>query len=36
MVKPNTLVIIGYLASASESRRNVFELVKGLTLNGRI
>jgi AraC-like DNA-binding protein len=31
MVKPNTLGIIGYLASASESRRNAFELVKGLT-----
>jgi AraC-like DNA-binding protein len=30
MVKPNTLGIIGYLASASESRRNAFELVKGL------
>jgi AraC-like DNA-binding protein len=31
MVKPNTLGIIGYLALASESRRNAFELVKGLT-----
>jgi len=31
LVKPNTLGIIGYLASASESRRNAFELVKGLT-----
>jgi AraC-like DNA-binding protein len=31
MVKANTLGIIGYLASASESRRNAFELVKGLT-----
>jgi AraC-like DNA-binding protein len=31
MVKPNTLGIIGYLASASESPRNAFELVKGLT-----
>jgi len=31
MVKTNTLGIIGYLASASESRRNAFELVKGLT-----
>ena len=31
MVKPNRLGIIGYLASASESRRNAFELVKGLT-----
>lgn len=30
-VKANTLGIIGYLASASESRRNAFELVKGLT-----
>ncbi len=30
-VKPSTLGIIGYLASASESRRNAFELVKGLT-----
>ena len=30
-VKPNTLGIIGYLASASESGRNAFELVKGLT-----
>ena len=31
LVKTNTLGIIGYLASASESRRNAFELVKGLT-----
>jgi AraC-like DNA-binding protein len=31
MVQPNTLGIIGYLALASESRRNAFELVKGLT-----
>jgi AraC-like DNA-binding protein len=31
MVKANALGIIGYLASASESRRNAFELVKGLT-----
>jgi len=31
MVKANTLGIIGYLASASESGRNAFELVKGLT-----
>ena len=31
MVKPSTLGIIGYLASASESPRNAFELVKGLT-----
>ena len=31
MVKVNTLGIIGYLASASESRRNAFELMKGLT-----
>ncbi|MCP3984804.1 MAG: AraC family transcriptional regulator [bacterium] len=31
MVKPRTLGIIGYLASASESARNAFELVKGLT-----
>ena len=31
MVKANTLGIIGYLASASESRRNAFELVKDLT-----
>lgn len=30
-VKPSTLGIIGYLASASESRRNAFELVQGLT-----
>jgi len=31
MVKANTLGIIGYLISASESGRNAFELVKGLT-----
>jgi AraC-like DNA-binding protein len=31
MVKASALGIIGYLASASESRRNAFELVKGLT-----
>jgi AraC-like DNA-binding protein len=31
LVKPSTLGIIGYLASASESRRNAFELVKSLT-----
>jgi AraC-like DNA-binding protein len=31
MVKPNTLGIIGYLALASESGRNAFELVQGLT-----
>jgi len=31
MVKANTLGIIGYLASASDSRRNAFELVKDLT-----
>ncbi len=31
MVKTNTLGIIGYLALASESRRNAFELVRGLT-----
>jgi AraC-like DNA-binding protein len=31
MVKTNALGIIGYLASASESGRNAFELVKGLT-----
>jgi AraC-like DNA-binding protein len=31
MVKPSTLGIIGYLASASESPRNAFELVQGLT-----
>jgi len=31
LVKPSTLGIIGYLASASESRRNAFELVQGLT-----
>ncbi len=31
MAKANTLGIIGYLASASESGRNAFELVKGLT-----
>jgi AraC-like DNA-binding protein len=30
-VKPNALGIIGYLASASESGRNAFEIVKGLT-----
>jgi AraC-like DNA-binding protein len=30
-VKASALGIIGYLASASESRRNAFELVKGLT-----
>ena len=30
-VKLNTLGVIGYLASASESRRNAFELVRGLT-----
>jgi AraC-like DNA-binding protein len=30
-VKTNTLGIIGYLALASESARNAFELVKGLT-----
>ncbi len=30
MVKTNTLGIIGYLALASESRRNAFEIVKGL------
>ena len=30
-VKANALGIIGYLASASESRRNAFELVRGLT-----
>jgi AraC-like DNA-binding protein len=30
-VTPSTLGIIGYLASASESRRNAFELVKDLT-----
>jgi AraC-like DNA-binding protein len=30
-VKANALGIIGYLASASESRRNAFELVKDLT-----
>ena len=30
-VKPSTLGIIGMLASASQSRRNAFELVKGLT-----
>jgi AraC-like DNA-binding protein len=30
-VKPSTLGIIGYLASASESPRNAFELVRGLT-----
>jgi AraC-like DNA-binding protein len=31
MAKANTLGIIGYLASASESGRNAFELVKDLT-----
>lgn len=31
LVKPSTLGVIGYLASASESRRNAFELVQGLT-----
>lgn len=31
LVKPSTLGIIGYLASASESPRNAFELVQGLT-----
>lgn len=31
LVKPSTLGVIGYLAAASESRRNAFELVKGLT-----
>ncbi len=31
LVKTNTLGIIGYLALASESARNAFELVKGLT-----
>ena len=31
LIKPSTLGVIGYLASASESRRNAFELVKGLT-----
>jgi len=31
LVKPSTLGIIGYLASASESPRNAFELVSGLT-----
>jgi AraC-like DNA-binding protein len=30
-VKPSTLGVIGYLASASESRRSAFELVRGLT-----
>ena len=30
-VKPSTLGVIGYLASASESPRNAFELVRGLT-----
>jgi AraC-like DNA-binding protein len=30
-VRANALGIIGYLASASESRRNAFELIKGLT-----
>lgn len=31
LARPSTLGIIGYLATASESRRNAFELVKGLT-----
>lgn len=31
LVKPSTLGVIGYLASASESPRNAFELVQGLT-----
>jgi len=31
LAKPSTLGIIGYLASASESPRSAFELVKGLT-----
>ena len=31
MVKTNTLGVIGYLASVSESGRDAFELVKGLT-----
>lgn len=31
IVRANTLGIIGYLASVSESRRNAFELVRGLT-----
>jgi AraC-like DNA-binding protein len=31
MVRANALGIIGYLASASDSRRNAFEVVKGLT-----
>jgi AraC-like DNA-binding protein len=31
MVKANALGIVGYLASASESRRNAFELVKDFT-----
>jgi AraC-like DNA-binding protein len=30
-VKPSTLGVIGYLASASESPRSAFELVRGLT-----
>lgn len=30
-VRPGTLGVIGYLASASESPRNAFELVRGLT-----
>jgi len=30
LVKPSTLGVIGYLAAASESGRNAFELVKGL------
>jgi hypothetical protein len=31
LVKPATLGVIGYLASASASRRDAFELVRGLT-----
>lgn len=31
LVRPSTLGVIGYLASASESRRNAFELVRDLT-----
>ena len=31
LARPSTLGIVGYLASVSESRRNAFELVKGLT-----
>jgi len=31
LVKPNALGIIGYLTTASESGRNAFELVRGLT-----